>query len=153
MPNSFRGRPPSRPMPIYTCANPCISMLGAKRSRVQWLRAQCNRDQHFQIVISNSGLGQPLRLRTGGTEASSNRLFDCTGGTRAGQHCHLKRTGGTAAGQSSLFERTGSTGAGLSGHFERTGDAEAGRPALPSAPAAPGQARAAISSVKVTPVQ
>ena len=105
---------------VCTSVNLCISMHRAKQSRVQWCRAKCNRDQHFRIVISNSRLGQPLRVRTGGTEASSNRLFECTGGTRVGQHCHFERTGGVAAGQSSLFERTGSTGAGLSGHLERT---------------------------------
>ena len=33
-------------------------MHGAKWSRVQWLRAECNRDQHFRIVISNSRLEQ-----------------------------------------------------------------------------------------------
>ena len=31
-----------------------------KQSGVQRLRAQCNRDQHFRIVISNSRLEQPL---------------------------------------------------------------------------------------------
>ena len=36
-------------------------MHGAKQSRVQWLRAQCSRAQHFRIVISNSSLEQPLR--------------------------------------------------------------------------------------------
>ena len=32
---------------IYTSVYPCMSMHGAKWSRVQWLRAECNRDQHF----------------------------------------------------------------------------------------------------------
>ena len=32
---------------IYTSVNPCIYMHDAKRNRVQWLRAECNRDQHF----------------------------------------------------------------------------------------------------------
>ena len=43
----------------YTSVDPCMSMHRAKQSRVQWLRARCNRDQHFRIVISNSRLGQP----------------------------------------------------------------------------------------------
>ena len=46
---------------IYTSVDPCIYMHGAKQSRVQWLRAQCSRAQHFRIVISNSSLEQPLR--------------------------------------------------------------------------------------------
>ena len=46
---------------IYTSVNPCISMHDAKRNRVQWLRAECNRDQHLRIVISNSSLEQYFR--------------------------------------------------------------------------------------------
>ena len=37
-------------------------MHGAKQSRVQWLRAQCKRDQHFCIVISNRRLEQLLSM-------------------------------------------------------------------------------------------
>ena len=66
---------------------------------------------------------------------------------------YFERTGGAAAGQSSLFERSLGTRAGLSGHFERTGGAEAARTALPSTPAAAGQAGAAILSAKVAPVR
>ena len=43
------------------CFAPCMYMHGAKQSKVQWLRAQCSRAQHFRIVISNSSLEQPLR--------------------------------------------------------------------------------------------
>ena len=48
---------------IYSSVNPCISMHDAKRNRVQWLRAERNRGQHFRIVISNSSLKQPFRAR------------------------------------------------------------------------------------------
>ena len=41
--------------------DPCISMHGAKQYRVQWLTAQCNREQLFRIVILNSRREQPLR--------------------------------------------------------------------------------------------
>ena len=45
---------------IYTSVDPCISMHGAKQCRVQWLRAQCNRDQLLRTAISNSTLEKPL---------------------------------------------------------------------------------------------
>ena len=65
---------------IYTSVDPCIYMHEARQSRVQWLRAQCSRAQHFRIAISNSSL-ESLFERTGSTEAGSNSLFERTGGT------------------------------------------------------------------------
>ena len=37
----------------YTSVNPCISMHRAKRSRVQWLRARCDRDQQFRMILNS----------------------------------------------------------------------------------------------------
>ena len=64
---------------IYTSVNPCISMHDAKRNRVQWLRAECNRDQHFRIVISNSSLEQPFRAHAVHRRGQS---FQCRGSSK-----------------------------------------------------------------------
>ena len=120
----------------------------AKQSRAQWLRAQCNQDQDFRIVISNSRLEQTLSFeRTGGIEAASNSLFERTGGSTAGESANSQGTGAARAGTSGLFERTGSTGAGRSGHFERAGSTEAG-PSSSSSALAAAKPRAAIPSAK-----
>ena len=126
--------------------DPCIYMHGAKQSRVQWLRAQCSRAQHFRIVISNSSLEQPLRTHRRHRSRLEQPL-----------RAHWRHR----AGSNSLFERLFEPLCALAtpnqaqtaylSTLAAANQTQAARAAFLSALAAPGQGRTAILSSLAVP--